>query len=183
MQRTTSRLGAALAVLATIPMILVGLSPAAVQAQALPAYAMTLETQIPAVMKANAIPGVVGSEFDAYAPRAAPPGVQLLAHSPVAASVAGPSHSDASWYTRPGGGGVFATGTARWVTSLWDGPPALDQALHFGVARQQPQLTAITLNVLRVLAGPPASRTHPSVANWQRFYRPDTPLSGGVDVS
>ena len=59
MQRKTSRIRAAITILATIPMIMIAAYPAASQAQTPPAYAMTLETQIPAVMKANAIPGAI----------------------------------------------------------------------------------------------------------------------------
>ncbi len=130
----------------------------------------------------DSLPGLVGSEFDAYAPRAAPPGVTILAHSPVT-SVAGSGFADASWYTRPGGGGVFASGTASWVTSLWDGPPQLDRVLSFGVAGAEPATAAITKNVLRVIAAGPASKSHPSSANWQRYYSASAPLRSGVDVS
>jgi hypothetical protein len=130
----------------------------------------------------EAIPGLVGSEFDAYAPRAAPAGVRILAHSPVT-SIAGPGYSDASWYTKPGAGGVFATGTASWVTSLWDGPAGLDDVLHFGVARAEPETVAITKNVLRVVAGGPASARQPSRPNWQRFYASSVPLGTGEDVA
>ncbi len=130
----------------------------------------------------DSIPGVVGSEFDAYAPQAAPAGVQILAHSPVQ-SVAGAGFSDATWYTRPKGGGVFATGTARWVTSLWDGPSSTDDALSFAVAAAEPATVAITKNVLRVLAAGPASARQPSRTNWRRFYAASQPLGSGQDVS
>jgi hypothetical protein len=130
----------------------------------------------------DSLPRLVGSEFDAYAPAAAPPGVQILAHSPVQ-SVAGAGYSDCTWYTRPGGGGVFATGTASWVTSLWDGPPATDEALGFGVAAAEPATVAITKNVLRVLAAGPASAHAPSKATWHRFYSASATVGAGVDVS
>ena len=58
MQRVTSRVRTAIAVIATM-MITAGGNPTALHAQTLPAYATTLQTQIPEVMKANAIPGAV----------------------------------------------------------------------------------------------------------------------------
>jgi D-alanyl-D-alanine carboxypeptidase len=59
MQRATRRVRAAVAVIATMLLIAVGGTPAVLHAQTLPTYAVNLQTQIPQVMKANAIPGVV----------------------------------------------------------------------------------------------------------------------------
>ncbi|MBV9357646.1 MAG: beta-lactamase family protein [Chloroflexi bacterium] len=59
MQRATSSLRTAIAVIATTVMFTAGGHPLALHAQSLPAYATTLQTQIPEVMKANAIPGAV----------------------------------------------------------------------------------------------------------------------------
>ncbi|HUZ19361.1 MAG TPA: N,N-dimethylformamidase beta subunit family domain-containing protein [Acidimicrobiales bacterium] len=126
---------------------------------------------------------VVGSEFDGFEPRLpGPRNVTILAHSP-APSVGGQLYSDMSYYTRPGGGGVFATGTARWVQLLWDGAASLDAALSFGVSPAMRPLTQITLNVLAAFARGPASRHHPSTANWQRFYSPSVAPVRSVDVS
>lgn len=128
-----------------------------------------------------AIPGVVGSEFDAYEPSEAPKNVNLLAHSPID-SVLGPLHSDMSYYSLKGGGGVFATGTAQWVSLLWDGSKKVEDGLHFGIRPAMPTLTAITKNVLKVFANGPADSVHPSKANWNRFYVPGAPAGTGVDV-
>ena len=125
---------------------------------------------------------VVGSEFDGFEPALpGPRNVEILAHSPTT-SVGGRLWSDASYYTRDGGGGVFATGTASWVQLLWDGSPPLDNGLSFGVSPAVVPLTRITLNVLAALSRGPASASHPSVANWHRFYSPDTPAVRSVDV-
>lgn len=129
----------------------------------------------------STIPGVVGSEFDAYEPSEAPKNVNILAHSPIN-SVIGPLHSDMSYYTLPGAGGVFATGTAQWVSLLWDGSKKLEDGLHFGIRPAMTALTGITKNVLRVFASGPADKVHPSKANWRNFYLPGGPAITGVDV-
>jgi hypothetical protein len=125
---------------------------------------------------------VVGSEFDGFEPRlTGPKNVDILAHSPTS-SVSGPRYSDASYYTHPGGGGVFATGTASWVTLLWDGERQLNDHLGFGISLAAPPLTRITLNVLQVFAKGPAAQLHPSSANWRRFYSPSEPTVQSRDV-
>jgi hypothetical protein len=124
---------------------------------------------------------IVGSEFDAFEPALpGPRNVQILAHSPCS-SVIGPLHSDASYYTHPGGGGVFDTGTANWIRFLWDGARPLQDALSYGVSPLVDPVTRITLNVLANLARPGAAMRHPSKPNWQSFYAPDMPPVASVD--
>ncbi len=133
-------------------------------------------------LKNNAsIPGVVGSEFDAYEPSEAPRNVNLLAHSPID-SVLGPLYSDMSYYSVKGRGGVFATGTAQWVSLLWDGSKKVEDGLHFGIRPAMFPLTAITKNVLKVFANAPADTVHSSQANWREFYLPGGTANTGVDV-
>ncbi|MCU1493320.1 MAG: hypothetical protein JWO62_1084 [Acidimicrobiaceae bacterium] len=125
---------------------------------------------------------VVGSEFDGFEPALpGPKNVTVLAHSPTT-SVGGSLHSDMTYYSHAGGGGVFATGTARWVQLLWDGATSLDGALSFGPSPAKSALTTVTLNVLRVFAKGPAAASHPSVANWRRFYSASAPAVQSVDV-
>ncbi len=124
--------------------------------------------------------GVVGSEFDAFAPAEGPANLDILAHSPIT-SVLGPGHADTTYYSVPGGGGVFASGTAQWVSLLWDGAAALDAALGFGVRPAKTHLTTMTRNVLGVFATGPASRTHASHPNWARWYRPGSGSGTGLD--
>ena len=122
---------------------------------------------------------VLGSEFDGFEPRSPqPPGpVQILAHSKTP-SVSGPGNADAAYYSVPGGGGVFATGTAKWVTSLWDASGATLNKLGLGVSSHAvAPLTKITLNVLGAFGAGPADRRHPSVENWRQFYSPRRPGS------
>jgi len=136
-------------------------------------------TGVAAEQKVEGHPGqnVVGSEFDGFEPAlSGPKNVTVLAHSQTS-SVSGTLYSDMTYYTveaSPGssGGGVFATGTARWVQLLWDGAAPLDNALLFAVSPAQSTLRAITLNVLRVFSNQPAGKAHVSVANWRRFYSP-----------
>jgi predicted phage tail protein len=81
----------------------------------------------------NALPGVIGYEFDArasssqgLAPFAGfePPGVTTVAHSFVPASDNGVnSWSDATLYTHPSGATVFAAGTMQWSFGVDDGVP------------------------------------------------------------
>ncbi len=59
MQRATTKVKATIAVMATLLAVASGGSPAILHAQTLPAYAATLQEQIPQVMQANAIPGAV----------------------------------------------------------------------------------------------------------------------------
>ena len=124
-----------------------------------------------------------GSEFDRYSPGApSPANVQILCHSPIT-SVLGPSYSDMSYYTVKGGGGVFATGTATFVDRLWDNSGVLPKPFAPGpVAGVTAPLTRITLNVMSELAKGPADARRPSVANWDRFYRPGSGAPASVDV-
>ena len=63
------------------------------------------------------LPRVVQGEFDRYVPDgSAPANLDVIAHSIVPNR--GDNYSDVTWYTVPGGGGVFATGNASWVGHL-----------------------------------------------------------------
>jgi hypothetical protein len=73
----------------------------------------------------NALPGIVGYEFDARASTTPglsayvpfePSGLQTVGHSFVPASDGNASNtwSDSTLYTRPGGGTVFSAGTIQW---------------------------------------------------------------------
>ncbi|MDA8290397.1 MAG: hypothetical protein M0Z33_01770 [Actinomycetota bacterium] len=125
---------------------------------------------------------LVGSEFDGFEPSLpGPRNVQILGHTPVT-SVGGALHSDASYYTHPSGGGVFATGTASWVPMLWDGAPALAAALRFARVPVAPMLARITLNVLGALGSGPGSLHRPSVENWRQFYAASAAAVPSVDA-
>jgi hypothetical protein len=127
------------------------------------------------------ISSVVGSEFDGYAPALpGPRDVSLVCHSPTN-SASGHGFSDMTWYTVPKGGGVFASGTASFVGKLWDNPGTLPTGFApRAVAGVTAPLEKITLNLLAVIGEGPASRSFPSTANWQQFYKPSW---GGVASS
>jgi hypothetical protein len=130
------------------------------------------------------IPDVIGSEFDGFEPGFPhPAAVEILAHSPTP-SVSGHLHSDVAYSTAgAGSGGVFATGTASWVSSLWDGVGRTPALLGFGrKAKSVGPLTGITLNVLAAFGPGPASDRHLSKANWTAFYRADAPTVAAQDV-
>ena len=119
---------------------------------------------------------VVGSEYDAFDLSVpGPRNVEIWAHSPLVCR-GRPGHSDVTYYTAPGGGGVFATGTNWWVSKLADAPPQIPAALvPPAIPDVTTALTRITRNVLTVLGSGPAGRLRPSRANWMSFYTPGSP--------
>ena len=110
------------------------------------------------------LPGLVGSEYDGYKPSLpGPRNIQILSHSPL--TCRGQSdNSDMTYYTAPGGGGVFATGTNLWVAAL-DGVCAPGPSPCAADVTQR-----VTQNVLAVAGVGPAAVTHPSQPNWMTFY-------------
>lgn len=116
---------------------------------------------------------LIGPEYDGYDPAVpSPPNLSLIAHSPVNGIGGVPGYADMTWFSRPGAGGVFATGTNWWVTKLGDNAGAFNTAL---VGAPIPGVTSalirITENVLGVLGGVPGGLSRPSTGNWQQFYR------------
>lgn len=104
---------------------------------------------------------LVGVEYDrvnsAY-PTPSP--IEVLAHSPVVCE-GRHSFSDSAYYTTPGGAGVFASGTMRWVESLDASGPGGTSADHGMDARTAAMTRKVTENLLRAFAVAPAGRAHP----------------------
>ncbi|HEV2360205.1 MAG TPA: N,N-dimethylformamidase beta subunit family domain-containing protein, partial [Acidimicrobiales bacterium] len=126
---------------------------------------------------------VIGSEFDACAPAlGSPSNIRIVSHAPTPSAI-GNWYSDMTWFTsqKPGGGGVFASGTMNFIPFLWDNPGTLPTSWAFdAIPGATKQLEQITLNVLAVTGEGPASRTFPSEPNWESYYKPtDTGLTGG----
>lgn len=118
------------------------------------------------------IAGIVGSEFDAYVPRPpSPANLEILCHATTGSAI-GRATADMSYYTRPGGGGVYASGTAAWVNRMWANTGALPVPFAPRAGPATTAVSRITLNVLAAFSRGPASRLHPSSANWQHFYAP-----------
>jgi hypothetical protein len=123
----------------------------------------------------STVPGVIASDVDRVDNTLGhPANVQILAHSPIAASLGqtslGSFASDMSYYTGASGGGVLDTGTNNWIPALtrstgWVPGPA-------SCARPAPSCPAavvqrITGNLLRAFGQGPMGRRHASVANWK----------------
>jgi len=113
---------------------------------------------------------VVEGEYDHYSPGlpGTPAEVTILAHSPVANRGAG-SYSDMTYYSVPGGGGVFASGSAAFVAKLANAPLVPPNIVLPPVPGVTDVLTRLMDNVFSVFGAGPASATHPSSANWQQF--------------
>jgi hypothetical protein len=77
------------------------------------------------------------------------------------------NYSDVTWYTAPGGGGVFSTGNASWVGQLADAPLIPSNVLPAPVAGVTEHLLRIMMNVYSVLGTAPASITNPSKGTWR----------------
>ncbi len=112
------------------------------------------------------IPGVLSGDFQAYDPAAGdnPPGVEILAHSPVTIS-GHPDRdfADTSYYTMATShAGVFSSGTVNWIPALQDCPSATNCPGR--------TLQKVTGNLLRVFGAGPVGLRYPSSANWQSYY-------------
>ena len=120
----------------------------------------------------TSFPGLVGPEYDRVNPAVPiPRPIQVLAHSPVICDGTS-SYADSAYYTVPGGAGVFAAGTMRWVC-------ALDRTCGHGVDTAAERFTDIaTTNLLRVFAAGPAGRAHPAHDNLNQV-KPSTVTPGG----
>ncbi|MFB0632765.1 N,N-dimethylformamidase beta subunit family domain-containing protein [Streptomyces sp. AB3(2024)] len=95
--------------------------------------------------------------------------IEILAHSPVVCE-GRPSHQDSAYYTVPGGAGVFATGTMRWVEALDASGDGHGGANHGLDARAGALTTRVTENLLRVFAAGPAGRSRPARDNVEEVY-------------
>jgi len=111
------------------------------------------------VRKGTTFRGLVGIEYDRVNPDSpVERPIEVLSHSPVTCRGVN-SYSDSAYYTHRGGGGVFNTGTMRWVASF--GRP-----YRFGLDRHTSHFTRrVTENLLRAYADGPAAAKHPAHDN------------------
>ncbi|MFI0720616.1 N,N-dimethylformamidase beta subunit family domain-containing protein [Streptomyces sp. NPDC021224] len=113
------------------------------------------------VRRGDSFDHLVGVEYDRVMPHHPAPGpLEVVAHSPLTCK-GRPSHADSAYYTTPGGAGVFATGTMRWVEALMAGTN-LDGRDHGMDARTGRFVTRATENVLTAFAEGPAGRNRPA---------------------
>ncbi|MER6982240.1 N,N-dimethylformamidase beta subunit family domain-containing protein [Streptomyces carpinensis] len=104
---------------------------------------------------------LVGVEYDRVTPGApVPEPLEITAHSPLVCA-GRRSHADSAYYTAPGGAGVFATGTMRWVEGLVAGTGELGRD-HGMDSRTRAFVTRTTENLLRAFAEGPAARHRPA---------------------
>ncbi len=115
------------------------------------------------------LPQVVVGEFDRYVPGApGPTNLDVVAHSIVPNR--GNNYSDVTWYTVPGGGGVFASGNASWVGNLVDStlvPPNVIPEPNPAISTP---LLRVMENLYSVIGTGPASAIQPSQGNWKQVY-------------
>ena len=108
----------------------------------------------------DSIPNLVGPFYDRVNPAyPTPADIEVLAHSPVNCPGVGNSYSDMTYYSAPGGAGVFATGTTDWVCELLALCPG-DPRSH-----PDPRILQMTKNLLFTFAAGPAGLAHPSTSN------------------
>ncbi|MEO3762731.1 N,N-dimethylformamidase beta subunit family domain-containing protein [Streptomyces sp. B8F3] len=124
---------------------------------------------------------LVGVEYDRVAPEAPHPGpMEITAHSPLVCN-GRRSSSDSAYYTAPGGAGVFATGTMRWVEALTARTPHAGR-VHGMDARTRTFVTRTTENLLHAFAEGPAARhrpaPHPNLKETYEKGRRGTPVHG-----
>ncbi|MFC1414382.1 N,N-dimethylformamidase beta subunit family domain-containing protein [Streptacidiphilus sp. N1-12] len=104
---------------------------------------------------------LVGVEYDRVTPGVPTPRpIEILAHSPLVCNGVH-SHSDSAYYTVPGGAGVFASGTMRWVEGLMAGTHD-DWGAHGMDARTGAMVTRATSNLLTAFAEGPAAHGRPA---------------------
>ncbi|MCM2422707.1 N,N-dimethylformamidase beta subunit family domain-containing protein [Streptomyces sp. RKAG293] len=118
----------------------------------------------------DSFPHLVGAEFDRVNtiwPTPRP--LEILAHSPVTCE-GRPSFSDTAYYSAPGGAGVFASGTMRWVEAL-DAKGPGGRGNHGMNAAAGAFARTTTKNLLLAFATGPVGRSRPARDNVDAVYR------------
>ncbi|MEV7614244.1 N,N-dimethylformamidase beta subunit family domain-containing protein [Streptomyces sp. NPDC089799] len=122
------------------------------------------------VRAGDAFPHLVGVEYDRVdTGYPTPRPVEILAHSPVVCKGRA-SYADTAYVSLPGGAGVFATGTMRWVEALDASGPPGGKGNH-GLGGDAGRFTrVVTENVLKAFARGPAGRARPALDNVLAHY-------------
>jgi hypothetical protein len=111
--------------------------------------------------KGDTYAGLVATEIDrAYPLPGTPADLQVVAHSPVPLLRRPDTHSDMTYYSLPGGAGVFAAGSMAWASGLRGARarPRID-------ARAATFARTVTRNLYRAMAQGPMGRVHPARGN------------------
>ncbi len=110
--------------------------------------------------RGQSFPHLVGVEFDRVdLSYPTPRPIEVLAHSPVTCE-GRPDYSDTAYYTTPGGAGVFASGTMRWVESMMAGHGGDGDDHHISAAAAR-FVTQVNTNLLLGFARGPAREHYP----------------------
>lgn len=119
------------------------------------------------LVQGDTVPGVIASDFNGYtAGNGEPPGVEILAHSPVKPAGGRAGSADTVYYTSASSlGGVFSSGTNGWIPAMAPCDPATPANACPAIAVQQ-----MTANLLALFGQGPAGSVEPSSANWQQYY-------------
>ena len=126
------------------------------------------------------LPNVIQGEYDRFDTSFnGPVNVEIAAHSPVLNRGPG-RYSDVTWYTSPGGGGVFATGNASWVNKLSHTTGFPNDVVPSAIPGVTDVLLRVMENVYSVLGRGPASLSQPSHPNWQEVSGPTSTPSPTV---
>ena len=130
----------------------------------------------------SVLPSLVEGEFDRYVPGGdGPTNLDVIAHSIVPNR--GNNYSDVTWYTVPGGGGVFATGNASWIGHLSNSTLIPGNVIPDAIPGVTEPLLRIMQNLYAVIGMGPASLTHPSQGNWRSVYAPGSSSSTAPDTT
>lgn len=114
----------------------------------------------------DVLEGALGGEFNHYDPASVnPANVQILGHSPVGGGI-----SDVTYVAAASQGGVFSTGTGKWIYHLSNTPLLGNTWIPGPLPLVSAQLTKATENLLTLFGQGPAGTTTPSVSNVATFY-------------
>ncbi|WP_345698668.1 N,N-dimethylformamidase beta subunit family domain-containing protein [Kitasatospora terrestris] len=112
---------------------------------------------------------LVGVEYDRVNTAfPTPRPIEVLSHSPVVCDGRN-SFADTAYHSAPGGAGLFATGTMRWVESL-DATGPGGNGNHGLDGRTGDFTRRVTENLLRAFAAGPCGRAHPAADNVAAVY-------------
>lgn len=119
------------------------------------------------------VPGLAGPEVDrAYPLPGTPPGLEVVAHSPVRCGGRA-TYADSVYFTSPSGAGTFSTGTMSWALAL-AGP---DSSLGITGATVA-FVRAVTRNLLLAMAAGPMAHAVPARPNLAGLHASSSTRTG-----